>query len=221
MGQILSLRRWHRFEFEMGGGRLACEVKQLNALEAGPIKAAMARASSALADEMVELQRLREGIPDEPPEPEGKPPDPPADASPEETAAHDAAVEAWLRASPAYLEAMRERSRLAAKAVERSREVAAGAMLPEAIVRDIYGRYVRNVEGLEVDGEAKTGGLDLLEVTDEHGMSAVVGKLRALFELSPREGKASASPSMSSPEGVTGAGDSGAKSTDAGAGPAS
>ena len=29
--------------------------------------------------------------------------------------------------------------------VERGREVAAGAMLPEPILRDIFGRYVRNV----------------------------------------------------------------------------
>lgn len=197
----------------MGGASLACEVKQLSALEAGPVKAAMARTGAALADEFVELQRLRDSVPPEPPEPAGKPADLPVDASDAERETYDAAVEAWLRASPEYLEAIRERTRLAAKAVERGREVAAGAMLPEPILRDIFGRYVRNVEGLEVDGEAKTSGLDLLEVADEAGLNAVVGKLRRLFELSAKEGKASALPSTSSPEGAAGSGASDAPST--------
>lgn len=223
MAKILSLKRWERFEFEAGGVPLACEVKRLNSLEAGPIKAALARAQGVLADSMSDLQRMREAVPDEPPEPPGKPADLPADATEDQRKAYDDAVEDWLKRHPAYVEALRERTRLAVKALARGEEVrgdVAGALPPELLTR-VFERYVRNVEGLELDGAPATTGLNLLEVVDDRAVADVVGKLRSLFELSPREGKASASPSTSSPEGVTGAGDSGAPSTDAGAGPAS
>lgn len=223
MAKILSLRRWERFEFEAAGVALACEVKRLNSLEAGPIRAALAKAQGQLADSLSRIQRLREEIPDEPPEPEGKPADLAPDATEEERKAHDAVVEAWLRQHPEYLETLRERTRLAAKALSLGNEVRAewASAIPAELLREVFGKYVRNVEGLELDGAAATSGLDLLEVADDEVVAAVVGRLRALSELSAREGKASASPSTSSPGGVTGAGDSGAPSTDAGAGPAS
>lgn len=197
----------------MRGQPLACEVKQLNALEAAPIRAALARVGRSLATGLDQLQRAHDSVPPEPPEPEGKPADLPEGASPEERAAYDAAVEAWLKAHPDYIEALRVRTHMTRLLLTQGQEVDATSLPPEDVMRTVFHSYVRNVEGVELDGEPVTTGDALLEIADKDAIAAVVGKLRKLYELSQAEGKGSASPSTSSPEGAMGSGASGAPST--------
>ncbi len=100
------------------------------------------------------------------------------------------------------------------------------ALKPELVAK-VFRECVSDVQGVQEaqddDGEpvAVTTGEGLLELADEGLVVGILTRLQGLTMLSAREGKASASPSTSTPEGVTGAGDSGAPSTDAGAGPAS
>lgn len=100
------------------------------------------------------------------------------------------------------------------------------ALKPELVAK-VFRECVSDVQGVQEaqdeDGEpvAVTTGEGLLELADEGLVVGILTRLQGLTMLSAREGKASASPSTSTPEGVTGAGDSVAPSTDAGAGPAS
>lgn len=220
MAALLSLKRWERVELAHG---LSCEVRRLNSLDAGPFRTAMAKAFTRLAELQAELQAAWTALPPDPVTPDGEPPEFVEGASQEDREAHSRAYRAWAEAHPDYIAALRAKTDAANKLLCRSREVEAevAELIPPTLIRQAFREYVRNVEGVEVDGAPATSGEALLEVADDKIVMDVLGAVRRLSELTVREGKASASPSMSSPEGVTGAGDSGAKSTDAGAGPAS
>ena len=88
-----------------------------------------------------------------------------------------------------------------------------------ACVSGVEGLYLADDDGAEA--QPITNGADLLDVADEALVVDVLLRIFHACNLSPSEGKGSASPSMSSPEGETHGSGSDATSTGGEAGQAS
>ena len=216
MGEILNLSRWKRFEYETREGQtVAFEVKRLNALEAAPFLAAMAVASGQIAECYAEIQRLTEALPADQIAPAGEPIEP-KDSAPDVAKAYEAEYEAWGKAHPEYLQGLRAQTLAVQKLDSRSRELRAkvSELIPLDLVERAFGKYVRNVEGLELDGVRATTGPDLLEIADQRMLLDVLGHVREMSEISGPKVKASGSPSTSSLVAVTS--DSGSVATHTG-----
>jgi hypothetical protein len=89
--------------------------------------------------------------------------------------------------------------------------------LPPGIAADAFGRFVRNVSGLETEDDGAvttvTTGESLYAVADNRTVMAVLMELLRLARLGSKEGKGSASPRTSSSEGAAADSSSPATST--------
>lgn len=84
----------------------------------------------------------------------------------------------------------------------RQAEVAAEAVavLSERELAEVFERYVRDVEGFEMDGVAITTGPELLKQADQDTALQVLIKIMGASKLSATEGNVTRSPSTLSPE---------------------
>ena len=92
-------------------------------------------------------------------------------------------------------------------------------VIPEEQLKGWFSTCVKDVEGLEIDGEAVTGGADLLDNADDQFLFWLLVRLSLLSKLSSAESNASASPSGSLRLAERADGSSPAQSTGSGAGP--
>lgn len=222
MSSPLTLRRWEPVEYERDGVVITFEVRRLNALQAAPYRAALARAGAQLIEMQEEIRIARAALPPEPVTPEDQPVAPAADADATEHASYEAALEAYQERHPEYMDALARHVAASAALSQRMRELHARTteLLPAELVERAFRDHVRNVQGVVLDGEAITTGDALFDVADEWIVGKVMGELRRLAEIGLGEGKASASRSTSSPAVPTRDGGSGATSTESEAGPA-
>lgn len=81
-----------------------------------------------------------------------------------------------------------------------------GRSLNDPWIASTFADYVRNVDGVEVDGARITTGAQLLAVADEGLVLYVIRRIKALCELSAASGKTLSLPRTSAPEARTGNG---------------
>ena len=93
-------------------------------------------------------------------------------------------------------------------------------LTPE-LITNAFEHMIRNVSGVELDGEPITTGARLREVADDRFVVAAIVNIRAASNLTAAEGKASGSPSTSGSTPLPNGSDSAAPSTVKEGGPTS
>ena len=79
--------------------------------------------------------------------------------------------------------------------------------VPKGWFREVFRDYVSGVDGLSINGEPKTTGIDLYDVADERLVHLVLQLVNQRTALTAAEGKASSSPSTSPQGDATAAGE--------------
>jgi hypothetical protein len=215
---MLSLKTWEPTTYTVGGHPITFEVKRLGFTESKPFniafgkirfdapatsRAGLQRATSALTERgigivVAALEAAGVSVPARTED---------ADA---DFAAYTAALTAaGHRAPEVPVEQERELLGDVAAAARQVAEADAAftASIDDAWVADVFRQYVRNVQGLEMDGDAITTGEALYRIADPLLILNVLKAVRGFSHLGETEKNGSSSPSPSAPgaEAVGGA----------------
>lgn len=207
---MLSLKTWEPTTYDVGGHPITFEIKRLGFTESKPFNVAfgkiridapiaarskMERASSALTEKGLAAAAgalVAAGA---------TPPPRTADLDADIKAHNDALAAAGVRMPDLPADVERE---LYVDLSAAAREVAEAdalldASLDDAFVARCFRDYLRNVQGLEIDGVAVDTGEALHAHADRHLVLFVLRKIRSFSHLGEAEKNGSSSPSPSAP----------------------
>jgi hypothetical protein len=200
---MLNLKTWEPVTYYLDEEReapITFKVKRLQFIEAEPLKLILASAMAAMEPTLAKQQAAEEA----------------GEAARNAARASGADEDSIQRAGQAAMQA---------ESAKHDPQEALAAMretykaVPKDDVARAFSEYIRDVEGLAVDGVKVTTGDQLHAIADEQLVFFVLGSLRRFAKLSVTEGKASSSSRISTSAG-TASSSSPATSTSAEDGPA-